>query len=74
MSDPHFTRSMYASELDLLKAKSRYYQEKSELLEKGLCTPDDCHCCDMTRRLIDEQVEGFKPARELSEIGAWTKI
>ena len=58
MSKPPFVMSKYMSELDLYKDKSKYYQEKSELLEKGLCAQDDCHCCDMTRRFIDEQGKG----------------
>ena len=58
MSDPHFVMSKYMSELDLYKAKADYYQEKSERLEKVLCARDNCHCCDVARRLIDEQGKG----------------
>ena len=41
MSDPDFTRSCYATDADLYKAKAEYYEAKVEEMEKQLLMHSD---------------------------------
>jgi flagellar biosynthesis/type III secretory pathway protein FliH len=66
MNDPDFTRSCYATDADLYKAKAEYYQAKVEKLE---AESEGWKCLGQLNDILQTKVDELEQERNL----AWDK-